>query len=443
MRAIQSLLLTLLLALGALRADAAGTAMLLEIDGPIGPAVADFVCRGIEEAPGEGHELIVLQMNTPGGLDSAMRDIIKAILTSPLAVVSYVAPSGSRAASAGTYILYASHVAAMAPGTNLGAATPVQVGGLPTPGGDTRPDSLAASGGAMERKAVNDATAYLRGLAQLRERNVEWAERAVREAASLSAEEALEQGVIDLLAVDHADLLRQCEGRSIMVLDRREILAGAGLELKTREPDWRSKLLSVITDPTVAYLLMLLGFYGLLFEFAHPGHLAPGVIGAICLLLALYAFQVLPINYAGVGLILLGIAFMVSEAFAPSFGALGLGGIAAFIIGSVILFDTDLPGFYLFWPVVGLAALLSAGFLIVVVGMAVKARRRPVVSGREEMMGAVGEALEDFQDRGRVYVHSELWNAVSDGPVTRGQRLRVTGIDGLLLSVTPETDKPE
>jgi membrane-bound serine protease (ClpP class) len=436
--------------------DEANTALLLQVNGAIGPAISHYVSQGLKRAAEKGNALVILRMDTPGGLDTAMRDIIKDILASPVPVVTFVAPSGARAASAGTYILYASHVAAMAPATNLGSATPVPVGGeppepTPSPIDGKKPDDGKADndkpdeqsgpapqpGGAMERKVINDAVAYLRGLAQLRGRNVEFAEKAVREGANLPADEALAQKVIDVIATDVPDLLKKIHGRKLQLGASEITLATENLTVETLEPDWRTELLSVITNPTVAYGLLLIGIYGLLFEGYNPGAVLPGVVGAICLLLALFAFQVLPVNYAGLALIVLGALLVVAEAFVPSFGALGVGGLIAFVIGSIMLFDTSVPGFEVAMPIIAAIAFVAGLILIGIVWMFGRARRRPVVTGVDQLLGSTAEAIDGFAEQGLVRLGGELWKARSSAPLRPGQRARVVRVEGLQLWVEP------
>lgn len=434
-------------------------ALLLTVADAISPATMDYLQRGIERAEESSAELLIIELDTPGGLMASTHDLIKSILASRVPVVTYVSPSGSRAASAGTYILLASHVAAMAPATHLGSATPVQMGGLPSFPADKPPASPSApndpgktplntaplkpasdSTSAMERKVLEDAVSYIRELAAHRDRNADWAERAVREAANLGAEEALAQNVIDLLASDVGDLLRKLDGVTVELARGKTTLSTTDLLLRRIDPDWRTRLLSVITDPNIAYFLLLIGFYGIIFEFANPGSLFPGVIGATCLLLALFAFQILSVNYAGLALIFLGLAFIVAEAFIPSFGVLGIGGIVAFVSGSVILMDGSNQAVSL--PAVGGVGAIAAGFLLWVVTRLVSLRRRRPVYGVEHFSEEAARAdgvfsAADGRYRGHVHMSGERWRAVSDEPVQPGEALRVLAVNGLTVHVAP------
>jgi len=451
----------------------AATATVLEINGAIGPATSRYVTKALDTARANGSRIVVLQIDTPGGLDTSMRDIIRAILASPIPVVSYVSPPGARAASAGTYILYASHIAAMAPATNLGAATPVSIGGGESPSppsptgtsprsdkhgdgdeGRAAPADHPGSGAEhqppadwprettpptspMERKVVNDAVAYIRGLAELRGRNADWAEQAVRGAASLSANAALKQNVIDVVARDVPDLLNQIDGREVHIGNNLTKLATRDLAVENVKPDWRVELLSVITNPTVAYGLLLIGIYGLLFEGYNPGAVFPGVVGAISLLVALFAFQILSVNYAGLALVAVGVGMMIAEFFFPTFGSLGLGGLIAFVVGSLILFDSDIPGMNIGLPVIAGIATVG-GLVIVAMGwLASGSLRRPVVTGVQAMVGERAEVLEAFSGKGRIRYGGEIWNARSSAAVQSGQIVRITQVDGLTLWVEP------
>ena len=418
---------------------AAPRVVVVSVDGAITPATADYAVRAFAKAAKEEAELVVLELDTPGGLDPSMRWIIKAILASPVPVATFVAPDGARAASAGTYILYASHIAAMAPATNLGAATPVSIGGGEEPAKDDEKAAKAkrypTTRESLRGKQINDAAAYIRGLAQLRGRNADWAERAVREAVSLPASEALKLKVIDVVARDERDLLVKLDGRKLTVGGAERVLHTAAAETTRVVPDWRTRLLMIVTDPSVAVILMMIGIYGLLFEFMNPGFVLPGVLGGICLLVALYALQLLPINYAGVALILLGVAFLVGEAFMPS-GVLGVGGIAALAIGMVVLIDPETaPGLSIPLSFVAMLTLLASGAVFFTAWIAVKARRRPVVSGREQLDGAEGLVLEDFEAEGWARVHGETWRVRSATPLRAGERVRVKAVSGLTLTV--------
>lgn len=423
-------------------AQPSGPAVVLTIDGPIGPATAQYVEQGLDAARERNAVALVLRMDTPGGLDASMRDIIRDILAAPIPVVSFVAPQGARAASAGTYMLYASHVAAMAPGTNLGAATPIQIGGgsQPLPGG--KPDEEAErDGGAPDTgraKLINDAAAYIRGLAELRGRNAEWAEKAVREAASLTSSEALDKNVIDVIAGDVASLLARIDGRIVKLGQAEHTLRTAGAEIVEMEPGWRLELLSILTNPNVAFILMLVGIYGIIFELSSPGAIFPGVIGAIALVSALYALNVLPVNWAGLALVLLGVAFMAAEAFVPSFGVLGIGGLVAFAFGAAILFDTDAPGFTLSWPMVAGTTAGMGVLMVLLVGYLVRAHRHPIAVGAEHMIGEEGKVESWSGDSGYVRLGGELWRATAPEELPPGGKVRVAGLSGLILKVEPE-----
>ncbi|MAZ69861.1 MAG: serine protease [Porticoccus sp.] len=446
------LLICLLLFSAVLRAEV----WVIDIEGAIGPATADHMERSMEKAITAEAGMIVLRIDTPGGLDMAMREMIKVILASPLPVIGYVSPSGARAASAGTYLLYATHLAAMAPGTNLGAATPVQLGGgspgLPSmpgkddakdgkSGGESKENTEAApAGDAMERKVVNDAVAYIRSLAQLRSRNGDWAERAVREGVSLSANDALGQGVIELVADSMENLLTQLDDRQV-TLDKKSVtLSTAGETVHYQSVDWHSEFLAVITNPNIAYILLMVGIYGLIIEFYNPGIGLPGIVGAASLLIAMYALQMLPISYAGMGLILLGIALMTAEAFAPSFGLMGISGAITFLTGSIMLMDTNLPAYQIALPMIIALTVFSLGLLVFALSMLVKARHRKVVTGTEHLIGSMATVGRVDGVNAWVWLEGELWHARSESPLQLNEQVRVTAIDGLTAVVSKPTE---
>jgi membrane-bound serine protease (ClpP class) len=425
-----------------------GKAVVLDIRDAIGPATSRFFIQTLQSAQQRGVTLVIMELDTPGGLDTSMREMIQAMLASPIPVVIFVAPSGARAASAGTYLLYASHIAAMAPATNLGAATPVQMMDIGRPPAETpaagneaakQPHPAAPADthepDTHERKAVNDAVAYIRSLAELRGRNADWAESAVRQAASLSATQALDQHVIDLIANDIPDLLVQLDGRKVTTTNGELKLATQHLVVERVTADWRTQLLAVLTNPNVAYLLMLIGIYGLLLEGYNPGAVLPGVAGAICLLLALYSFQILSVNFAGLALILLGVVLIAAEGFIGSFGALGVGGLAAFVAGSIMLLDPSVPGFAIARPLIGAMGFIGGLVALGIVSYAVRARSRPVVTGVDQLLKETAVAIEDFEHAGLVRVRGELWQAVTPEPVKSGDTLRIVRIEGLTLMI--------
>jgi membrane-bound serine protease (ClpP class) len=433
-----SFLLTAVLATLAVPAGAAERAVVLNVDGVIGPAIADYVARELRQATPDEVAVVVLRMNTPGGLDSSMRQIISAILASPVPVVTYVAPGGARAASAGTYIAYASALAAMARGTNIGAATPVQLGGPMMPGGSAekkQTDKTDDSSDAETRKVVNDAIAYIRSLAAVSGRNADWAADAVRSAVSLPAAEALSLHVIDAIADNVPDLLRQIDGRTVTVAGKPMQIKTAGLDVVTVAPDWRTELLALVTNPNVAFILLLIGVYGLILEFFNPGAVAPGLIGSICLVVALYALALLPVNYAGAALVIIGIGLMIAEAHIGAFGALGAGGIAAFVIGALMMFPSGMPGFALSYVVVLATAIGSAALFLLAIAALLRARKRPVVTGSEALIGAAGETVVWHGHEGRVSIKGEIWRARAGEPLQTGAPIKVVDRDGLVLVV--------
>ena len=420
----------------------AGNVVVLDIKGGIGVATADYVLSGIEHAESTNAELIVIRIDTPGGLMAPMRDIVQEILNSKVPVATYVTPAGARADSAGTYILLASHVAAMTPTTHLGAATPVFPGGSGPTTEDSSDDSepAAPTDTPMERKVLNDAVAYIRSLAERYDRNTEWAEMAVRDAATLTAREALEQNVVDFVAADLTDLLRQLDGLEVEIDSAFVTLATENVVIEEYEANWRIRILSTIANPETVLLLGLIGLYGLMYEGWNPGAIVPGVVGIICLLLAAYALQVLPVNYAGLALIVVGIALMTAEAFAPSFGALGIGGVAAFSFGAIIMFDSGVPGFGISITFVVVLAAVFALLFIWLIAYVLRLGKRGAVSGKDSILSGVGIAMEDFKGDGRVWLEGEAWAARSSVAIRKDQQVVVRALTGLLLEDEPRTE---
>ena len=480
------------------RDETPGVALVLTIDDAIGVATAEYFVDSLKTAQERRASILVLELDTPGGLLEPMRDMIKEILASDVPVAVFVTPNGARAASAGTYILYASHVAAMAKATTLGAATPVSMGNsgltpsLPAdsylwrsasaqsedePQADTangKPDASPedepareadeqaddegaeenatedaeseenGDAEAMRRKVVNDSVSYIRALARQRGRNADWAEQAVREGVTLEATEAVEMNVADFIASDVPDLLEQADGREVELDGETVTLQTANAQIERLEPGWRTRLLSILTNPSVAYLLVIVGLYGLLLEGYNPGALVPGIVGVICLLLAAYALSVLPVNYAGLALMALGVGLIIAETITPSFGVLGLGGVVAFVVGSIILFDTGVPGFEAPLRLIGGVGLAAGLLMLGLVFLLARSRQRPIVSGVESLVGRRAVALETFESEGPVLVQGERWQASTAAPVAKGERLYVQAVDGLLLEIaaSPPVRRP-
>ena len=447
----------LVMVAGLLHGETRNKAILLSVNDAIGPAITDYIERGLDRASDDGANIVIIQLDTPGGLDLAMRSIIRAIIASPVPVAIYVAPPGARAASAGTYMMYAAHVAAMAPGTNLGAATPVQMGGMPgmdppekpAPGAaddDTATDetntdeeapatTMPGNADAMTKKIVNDAAAYIRSLAEMRGRNAEWAVQAVREAASLSSEQALDAGVIDIIARDTADLLQQVNGRTVTVQDRDWVLDTNGLVLETIEPDWRNELLAIITNPNITYILMLLGIYGLFFR-TGQSRIRPArrhwrdIIAARAVCTAGPAGEL-----CRAGTDDSWDSHSLSENYSCRASASsGIGGVISFVMGSILLFDRESGNLAVSMPLIIAVSVLSAGFFLIVIRALHNARRRPVVTGAEELIGATGQVIADFSgDRHNIHIHGEQWHVRSDTPMRSGDSARVISRDGLIL----------
>jgi membrane-bound serine protease (ClpP class) len=417
---------------------------ILDVRGPIGVATMEYVVSSIDLAHSDNSPiqptLIILKLDTPGGLENAMRGIIKRILSSNIPIVGYVHPQGARAASAGTYILYATHIAAMSPATNLGAATPVQIG-LPVI--SSEPDdqiNKSDNNNTMTRKIVNDATAYIEGLADLRGRNREWAAEAVLSGASKSAKDALEANIINIIAYDIDDLLTQLNGYAVVINGQQSTLNLNDINIVNISANWRQKFLSVVGNPSFAFILILIGIYGLIFEFSNPGGGVLGLVGAVCILTALYGFQVLPINHAGLALILLGIGLMIAEVYSPSFGIFSIIGAVSLIIGSVILIDTPEPAFQIALPIILSVAISSIGFVFLTFGMLFKSRQQKKVSGIESLLGETAEIESVNKDITLARLQGELWQVQANEPLILGDKVTVSSINGLTLNVLKQLE---
>ena len=408
----------------------------LEIKGAIGPASSEYLKEGMAFARERNAQMMLIELDTPGGLSSSMREMIQSITNSSIPVVTYVYPKGAHAASAGTYLLYASHIAAMSPGTNLGAATPVSL--MPSPSGV---DSNGSNISTLEKKVTNDAVAYIKSLAELNERNVSWALSAVEEAKSISASDALKFGVIDLIAQSREELFKKLDGRSVVIFGKIVTLNTKNATLQSFEPSWKSRFLSTITNPNIAYILLLLAIYGIFFELMNPGSIFPGVIGVISGVIALYALNMMPFDYAGLLLILLGIALMVAEVFVAGFGILGIGGVIAFAFGSLLLFDADTLGQSVSIPLIIAFTLSSLAFFVLVMKLFLSSRSAKVVSGADEMIGAAAKVVDVREDGYLVHCHGEIWSALSESKLSIGQDVEVVELLGLVLKVIPKPIK--
>lgn len=396
-------------------------AIVLKVDGVINPVSAEYIINGIKEASASNAEILIIQLDTPGGLDTSMRLIIKEIMASNVPVAVYVSPSGSRAASAGAFITIAAHVAAMAHGTNIGAAHPVSMGG--------KMDRE------MSKKVENDAAAYIISLAKKRGRNEVWAEKAVRKSVSISEDEAKKENVIDLVAENIDLLLKELNGRKVEVVSGSKTVNTEGIKLRHIEMTLRQKILDALSNPNIAYMLMFLGFYGLFFELSNPGAILPGIVGAISLILAFYSLQALPVNYAGLLLILLSIVLFILEIKVTSYGALTLGGIISLVLGSMMLIESPAPYMKISFYVILPAAIATAAFFIFLVGAGIKAQKKKPTTGKEGLIGETGIAESDIKGEGKVFVHGELWEAYSSEEIKRGSEIVITGVEGLKLTV--------